>query len=123
MSRTRMTEKQILKLKRNLNKIYKLKNEILKLADKPGNAPILKRKIAEILLLLESIASHANPKNEEFNSYIREANLRFVGMEIDNSPWPVVIHEVELFCKYLNSVAFHFTEEGVKILTRKDKKK
>lgn len=117
----KLTEKQILKLKRNLNKIYKLKNEILKLEDKAGNALVLKRKIAEILLLLESIANRANPKNEAFNSFIREANLRFVGMDIESSPWPVIANEVELFCKHINSMAFHFTEKGVKILTTKDK--
>jgi hypothetical protein len=123
MSEIKLGEKQILQLKRNLDKIYKLKNEILKLADESGNAPVMKKKIAETLLLLESLASHASPTNEEFNSFIRDANLRFVGMEIDNLPWAVVAHEVELFCKYINSIAFQFTDKGVKILTRKKRRK
>ena len=121
MSGTGLSEKQILQLKRDLDKIYKLKNEILKLADESGNAVVLKSKIAEVLLLLGSIANYANPRNEELGSFMREANLRFVGMDIESSPWPVIEHEIELLCKYINSIAFDFTRKGVRILTKNTK--
>jgi len=118
MTDIELTEKQILQLKRNLDKIYKLRNEILKLASESGNKGALKNKIAEVLLLLGSIASYANPRNEELGSFMREVNLRFVGMEIESSPWPAIEHEIALFCKYINSLAFHFTSKGVRIITR-----
>jgi hypothetical protein len=115
MSGMELREKQILQLKRNLDKIYRLKNEILKLAGESQNAGALKNKMAEVLLLLGSIASCANPRNEELESFMKKANLRFVGMEIESSPWPAIEHEVELFCEYINSIAFNFTTKGVKV--------
>jgi len=114
-----LTEKQILQLKRDLDRIYKLKNEILELINKSANTGVLKKKIAEVLLLINTIASRASPKNEELESFVREAKMRFVEMDVENSPWPVIAHETELFCKYINSIVFDFTRKRVRILTRK----
>jgi hypothetical protein len=118
MSEKELRERQILKFERNLDKIQRLRSEILDLVSESTNVPTLKKKIAEVLLLLGSIASCANPRNEELDAFVRRANLRFVGTEIESSPWPAVEHEVELFCDYINSIAFDFSRNGVRIFTR-----
>lgn len=123
VSAMKLRERQILQLKRNLDKIYKLKNEILKLANESGNAGVLRKKIAEVLFLLGSMTSYANPRNEDLDAFIRKMNLQLVGTEIENSPWPAIEHEIHLFCEYINSIAFHFTTEGVKILTHNTEQK
>jgi len=117
-----LKEKQILQLKRSLDRIYKLKSELLKLVSESTNAAVLRSKIAEVLILLSSIVGYANPKSEELEEFLREANLRFIGMEIESSPWAAVEHEVQLFCDYINSTAFQFTKDGVKILVKKRKR-
>jgi hypothetical protein len=122
MLRMELKEKQILQLKRSLDRIYKLRNEILELASESGKATILRSKVAEVLLLLGSIAGYASPKSEKLNTFLREANLQFVGMEIESSPWPAIEHEIQLFCQYINSIAFHFTSNGVKVLIKNPKK-
>jgi hypothetical protein len=121
MSGIGLREGQILQLERNLDKIHKLRSEILNLADEAANVLILRKKIAEVLLLLGSIANCANPRNEELDTFIRRANLRFVGTEIESSPWPAIEHEIELFCDYINSIAFDFARRGVRIFTRNAK--
>jgi hypothetical protein len=116
MPRKQLTEKQILMLNQKLDKIHKLKNEISALADESRKAETLKKKMAETLILLRSIANYVNPVNEQFNSFLSAANLRFVGMNMENLPWPAIEHEAQLFCKYLNSIVFRFSPSGVRIL-------
>ena len=117
-----LTENRILRLRRDLSRIYKLKNEILELSGRSKNADAL-RKIPEMLRRLDSIASRAEPRNGELDSFIREARLRLVGTNLESSPDPAVEHEIQALCDRINSIAFDFTEEGVRILIRKSKQR
>ncbi len=117
----KLTEKQIERLKRNLDKIYGLRNQLLNLAQEPGNIRPLGEKAGELLRLLDNIAMQANPRNSELDSFIRETSARFVGMDLTLQPWPAVEHEIQLLCDYVNSLAFRFTEQGVKIIIGKTK--
>jgi hypothetical protein len=117
----RLTEKRILRLKQKLDKVHRLKNEISVLADESREAEALKKKMAEILTLLRSIASFVNPANEEFDSFLTRANLRFVGMDVKDLPWPAIEHEIQFFCDYLNSIVFDLSGKGVRILTAQAK--
>jgi hypothetical protein len=117
MSKIKLTDKQILRLKRSLAKIYKLRNEILPLADEPASIHVLKKRITELLLLLEEMASYSNPRNTELDTFLRDANMRFLGTDMANAPWPATEHEIHQFCRYLNSLVFNFTNEGVQVLS------
>lgn len=116
MSKIKLTPKQISRLKKNLDKIYKLRNEVLGLADEPSTIKVLKKKIAELLLLLEEMTNYSNPRSVELDSLLRDAHLHFLTTDITTAPWPAVENEIRQFCKYLNSIVFNFTKDGVQVL-------
>ena len=121
-----ITEKERLILVEKKKEISRLTLEILAIENDPKNALAIKEKLTTILSLLNTIGSYSDSKNFKLEDFIeieraifKMLNTRSEVLEETTylTTWQqIVIPEVELFCNYVKSITFDFTDEkGLKI--------
>jgi hypothetical protein len=127
-----ITEKERLMLVGKIELICRLTLGILDMAHDPQNNSLkIKKNIASILSVLNTIASFSDSKNYQLDALAEYADGLFkiltkrpeplseVDKEITDQLYPklerLVIDEIERFCIYVNSIRFDFTNKGLKI--------